>query len=80
MKVEDIKTYLQLERDRRWNIEGISMREIADRLGCCERSAQRWVKKEIAEGRMFRVGARTFVDSSGRNNQRDCYQVIPHEV
>lgn len=80
MKVEDIKTYLQIEREKRWNRDGISMAEISEQLGCCMRSAQRWVKLEISAGRLRELGKRRFLDASGRQNQCATYQVVPHEV
>lgn len=79
MIINDIKEYIQAEKERRWQAEGITVKEISEELKVTPRAAQKFVIKEVAAGRLKPNGVRYFIDSTGKTNHCKIYTVIPHE-
>ena len=78
MNVNDIQTYLRLQKERLYESEGMSTADFEKELGVSKSTAKRFITKEIAAGRLKYNGTRKITAIDGRTNYQPVYKLVPH--
>lgn len=80
MKINDLEAYIKHVREKRFEVEGMTVADFAVKLDMTPRTARSFVAGEVAAGRLKLNGKRAIKTADERTSYAPVYIIVPHEV